>query len=417
MIRAAIGVLAMLLLPVAAGAGDLVQLRRALAGDDRQAVERWLAAEAAAPVADPLAALGAQPRPERLQEQSGELARQEARLTALAVIYLNSAEAPAIKRRLLGALDAAAAMRQQLARAGAQTVAAAAARPLILTRLFVIAGAPGRKRAEPAIEFSPDEQTLSVRYAYEGGVPGEELSARWIHRTAAGPVEVGRSTTRVQKAIDQGQFSLSPGRPWSDGLYRVEIGGRRGIVGETDFLVQGPQVAAVPPPFPGRPIMTTPAPDATEAIATPALTSAAPGSLVSVLDALFARDVENGEAKEPVTEFSTARRRLVLWARVRASGGGALLARWYATDGGDRLLGEHTLGVPAGESRVAYWLEPAHDKGKFHRGPLRVDLIAGGRVIKSLPLRIRQAGFFDELGEAVEQFGRELEKAIQGERK
>ncbi len=411
MIRSALVLLAFFV-PAAAWAGDLDELRRALARDDRAAVERWVAAEAAAGPGDPLASLGTRPQPEALQEQATALARQEALLTAAAIAYL--ALGDQAKPRLLAGIDAVAAGRQQLARGTAQA-AATPAKPLMLTRLATTGEARGGKRAEAATEFPPDEKTINVGYAYRDGAPGEELSARWIHLVPGAPVELTRSSARLQKPVDQGRFSFSPGRPWTDGLYRVEISARGAVVGETDFLVRGPQAAAVPLPFPGRQAAVATKPGAPSPA--PAASSPAPGGPVSVLEALFAKDVENGEAKDPVTEFSTARKRLVLWARVQAAGGGALTARWFATDGGERLLGEHTLAVPAGESRVAYWLEAAHDKAKFTRDLLRVDLVSGGRVVKSLPLRLRQAGFFDEVGAALEQFGRELEKAIQGEGK
>jgi hypothetical protein len=66
--------------------------------------------------------------------------------------------------------------------------------------------------------------------------------------------------------------------------------------------------------------------------------------------------------------------------------------------------------VPAGESRVAYWLETAGEKAKFRRGSMRVDLVSQGQAVRRVPFRIRQAGFLEEVGEALEQLGKELDK-------
>lgn len=281
-------------------------------------------------------------------------------------------------RRLLGALLVASVP----AFVAAQT-------PLAFTQLFTAGAARGGKLAEPSREFTPDERTIHLRFAYEGGIAGEELRSRWVWIGPGGPQEIAQSTLRLKKTADRGQFSFSPaeGARWREGAYRVEIVGRGAVLGQADFVVQAARAAAPPPAIAGR---------------------------VSVVEAVLAKDVEQGQPKDPVTEFSAVRKRLILWARVGAPGGGALTARWYATDGGDRLLGEHTLAVPAGENRVAYWLEVADDKTKFPRGGFRVDLLSAGQTVKQVPFHIRPAGFFEEVGEAFEQLGRELDKAISG---
>lgn len=394
-----------LLLPVVAVAADLGELRRAVARDDRAGVERWLAAEAKAPSTDPLAPLGSRRPSNELQEKTTAVAKQELFISVFAVAYLRDKD-PEVKRQLLGRLDAAITAKQSLTREMQQAAKTPLPKSIVFKQLFTAGTGQDGKLAGPSSEFSPEEPAIHIRFIYEGGIPGEELGSRWVFRAPDGPVEIARSTVKLQKAADRGQFSFTPaeGTRWLEGIYRVEILGRGSVLAEVDFLVRGPQtgagsqVAAPPPVF-----SLLPAPPM------------AVGGPVGVLNAVLAKDVENGQAKEPVKEFSTARKRLVLWAQTQAPNGGALTARWYATDGGDRLLGEHTLPVPPGESRLAYWLEVADKNTKFNRGRFRVDLVSNNQVVQQLSFRIREAGFFEELGEAFEQFGKELEKAIKGE--
>lgn len=405
--------LALLLVPAAAPAADLAALRRAVAQDDRAAVERWLAAEARAKDADPLSPLGRRPASPELEDKAGAVADQDVVVAVLAYAYARGGD-PAVKRELLSRLDAALAARQALAREVQQAARAPEPTRLVFTQLFTAGVGQGAKLAEPTSEFAPEEPAIHVRFVYEGATPGEELASRWLRSGPGGPAEFARSAVKLAKAGDRGQFSFAPsdGTRWVPGLYRVELSARGGVVAAIDFLVRGPASPVASAVAPPDPIAAAPAP----AVPAP---PAPPAGPVSVLDAALVRDVEQGEARDPATEFSTARRRLVLWARVQApaAAGGALTARWYATDGGDRLLGEHTLAVPPGESRVAYWLEAASDKVKFKRGRLRVDLVAGDRVVKQLPFRIRQAGFLEEIGGALEQLGKELDKVIKGDGK
>lgn len=385
----ALAFLIALALPASAAAVDLEALRRLVARDDRAAVERWLAAETKVRDEDLLAPLGSRPPGQELREKATTLAEQELIVSALALAFVRDRD-PEIKRQLLARLDGALAAKETVGREVRLAAKAPAPQPLVFTQLFTAGTGQGGRLAEPSSEFSPEEPAVHVRFVYEGGTPGEELRSRWVVRGPGGPREFAQSAVTLQKAADRGQFSFTPaaGTRWQESVYRVEILGRESLVGEIDFLVRG---SSAPP--------------------------AAAGGPVSVLNAVLAKDVENGQPKDPVTEFSTARKRLVLWAQGQAAGGGALTARWYATDGGDRVLAEHTLAVPAGESRVAFWLEVAGENAKFKQGPFRVDLVSGNRVIRQLPFRIRQANFFEELGGALEQLGRELDKAIKGAEK
>lgn len=288
--------------------------------------------------------------------------------------------------------------------------AAQAPKRLVFKQLFTVGAGQAGKLAKPAREFSPDERTIYVRFVYEGGVPGEELQSRWLFQEPGGAQELAQSALKLEKAADRGQFSFAPpeGSPWPEGSYRVEILGRGGVVGQVEFFVRAPQFAAPPSG-------TASSPFSIESLLSPG--GPAPAGIVTVLNAVFAKDIEKGQPKEPVIEFTTARKRLILWAQTEARNGGVLTARWFAMDGGDRLLGEHALAVPPGQQPVAYWLEVADKNVKFGRGRFRVDLVSDNQVVQQLPFTIREAGFFEELGEAFQQLGEELQKAMGGEKK
>jgi len=424
----ALVVAALILLATAAEAGDLMALKQAVERDDKGAVERWLAAEGQAGDPDPLAALHGRPVPQELSQKASTLAAEELMATALAISFTTATD-PEVKRLLLTRIDAALAARQAVSREAERVAKAPLPKPITFPQLFTAGAGQGTKLADPSMSFPPDEKIIYLRFAYEGGLPGEELRSRWVYLAASGPQEIGQSAMTLQKPADIGQFSFAPtaGTRLPEGVYRIQLLGRNTLLREVDFLVQAPRVASaparppvvtVPSPAPPPPTVTPPpAAPQPPVVATlpppPALIAPPPPGLVSVLEAMLAKDIQNGEAKDPTTEFTTARKRLLLWARVQASGaGGTLTARWYTTEGGERFLGEHILTMPAGESRVAYWLEVASDKVKFPRGRMRVDLVAGDQVVKSLPVQLRQANFFEELSEAVEQFGKELDKLI-----
>ena len=418
-----LAVVFVLFLSADATAADLGELRRAVARDDRAAVERWLAAEAKAPSADPLAPLGSRRPSSELQEKAAAVVEQELFISVLAVAYLKDKDLE-VKRQLIERLDATTTAKQGLTREVQQAAKAPMPKPFVFKQLFTAGVSKGGKLAEPSSEFSPGEPAIHVRFIYEGGVPGEELQSRWLFRGASGQQEFARNTVKLVKSADRGQFSFTPaeGTRWIEGIYRVEILGRGNLLAEIDFVVRGAQVTSAPrvaglEPFspPSAPVVEAPSRFPTTSSLKPG--GQMPSGPITVLNAVLAKDVENGQAKDPVKEFSTARKRLVLWSQTQAPNGGALTARWYATDGGDRLLGEHTLAVPPGESRLAYWLEVADKNAKFNRGRFRVDLVSDNRVIQQIPFRIREAGFFEELGEVFEQFGKELEKAIKGEGK
>ena len=138
---------------------------------------------------------------------------------------------------------------------------------------------------------------------------------------------------------------------------------------------------------------------------------------VTLRDATLARDISNSAPKDPISELSTAQKRLLLWAHVQVDGGSAAIAaRWYATETGERLLGEYTLPLPDGESRVVCWLETAAKTSKFPLGPMRVDLIADGRVLKSLVARVHKASLIEELKEAAREIGQEFNKLFTGKK-
>ena len=400
----ALAFLIALALPASAAAADLATLRRLVAGDDRAAVERWLAAEIKARDEDPLAALGARPPSQELREKATTLAERELIVSVLALAFVRDRD-PEIKRQLLARLDGAIAAKEAVGREVRLAARAPAPPPLVFARLFTAGTGQAGRLAESSSEFSAEEPAIHVRFIYEGGVPGEELQSRWLLSGPNGRQEFAQSAMTLQKSTDRGQFSFAPaaGTRWQEGVYRVEIRGRGSLLAEVDFSVRGPQTAAAPPVVP-PPSAPRPAPGVV-----------APGGPVGILNAVLAKDIENGQPKDPVTEFSTARKRLVLWAQTQ--GGGALTARWYATDGGDRLLGEHTLAVPPGQQPVVFWLEVADAKAKFGRGRFRIDLVSANRVVQQLPFRVREATFLEELGEALEQFGKELDKAIKGDGK
>jgi hypothetical protein len=400
-----------------AEAGDLMVLKRAVERDDRRAVERWLAEEGQAKDTDPLAALHGRPVPQELSQKASALAADDLMTTALAISFTSSTD-PGIKRQLLARIDTALAARQAVARDVERVSKTPLPRPITFVQLFTAGAGEGTKLADPSTSFPPDEKIVYLRFVYEGAVPGEELRSRWLFLSPTGPQEIGQSAMTLKNATDLGQFSFSPtpGTRWAEGIYRIQVLARNSTLREVDFLVERPRLATAPlrPPAVTAP---APAPQQSPAVAmlSPSATTTTPpsGGAVSVLDALFAKDIQGVEAKDPTTEFTTARKRLLLWTRVQTTGsGGALTARWYTTEGGERLLGEHLLALPPGESRVAYWLEVASDKIKFPRGRMRVDLVASDQVVKSLPFVVRQGSFFEELTEAVEQFGKDLDKLL-----
>lgn len=410
MIALALALVAFALWPAVALAGDLAALRRAVATDDRAAMERWLAAEAKAPDEDPLTPLRSRAPGPELRGKAGALATQELAVGLMASAYLRHKN-PDLKQKLLARLDAAIKAKQELGTEVRRAAAAPQPKPLVLARLVTVGQGRAGGEPEPVAEFAPDERTIRVLFTYRDATPGEELRSRWTRRDPAGAVEVATPTAKLQRAVGTGEFAFSPptGGRWAEGPYRVEISGRGRMLADIDFRVGAPPGGAAVASAPPGPVASLPPPP-------PPGPGPAAGP-VSVVDAVLARDIAEGQAKDPVTEFSTARKRLLLWARVQAPAGGALTARWYAVDGGERLLGEHALAVPAGESRVACWLEVANDQAKFTRGRYRVDLVAGDRVVRQLPFRVREAGFLEGLGEAIEQFGKELDKAIKGEGK
>jgi hypothetical protein len=382
--------------------------------DDRPAVERWLAAETAARDTDPLAPLAARGVPPALRDGASRVEEGELMTTWLAAAWLSSSD-PGVKTELLRRIDGAAALRFELER-DLQRVASAP-RSLALSKLAV---GGGGQAAQPASVFAPDEPAIRIRFAYEHAVAGEALSARWLLRVSGESREVGRSSAALPRVADVAELSLAPagGARWAEGAYRVEISGRGAVLQEVDFVVEGPRAASErkrPDVAGARPAPAPAPPPAVAALPPARPESPRPAGPVIVLDAALARDVAGGDPRDLVVEFTTARRRLLLWARAQSERGGALTARWYTRDGGDRLLGEHTLTLSAGESKIAFWLEPTDSATAFRSGPMRVDLVADGRVLKSIDFRIREANFLEGMNERLGQFSRELDKLIRGE--
>jgi len=229
-------------------------------------------------------------------------------VTALAFAYLYTSD-PQVKRELLTRLDGAIAARQTLRRDAEQAARAPLPKPIVFTQLFTAGSGQGNRLADPSVSFPPDEKVIYLRFAYEGGVPGEELRSRWVFLSREGPKEIGQSALTMRKAADIGQFSFSPtsGTRFAEGVYRIQLLGRSAVLREVDFVVQAPRVASAParpsvtPPSPAaQPPAVTPPPAAPQPPAVATLPPPIPGvrpiaGLVSVLEATLARDIANGE--------------------------------------------------------------------------------------------------------------------------
>lgn len=91
--------------------------------------------------------------------------------------------------------------------------------------LFTAGAAPRPgELAPPSTRFTPEERTVHVRFRYEGGTPGQLLTGVW-HRIVEGRArEFARSTVKLEKPADLGQFAFSPDEgSWPAGTYRVDI--------------------------------------------------------------------------------------------------------------------------------------------------------------------------------------------------
>lgn len=96
---------------------------------------------------------------------------------------------------------------------------------LVFPVLFTAGAAPRPgELASPTARFAPDERTVHVRFRYEGGTPGQLLTGVWFRVEAGQAREFARSTVKLEKAADLGQFAFTPdeGR-WPTGTYRVDI--------------------------------------------------------------------------------------------------------------------------------------------------------------------------------------------------
>ncbi|HYL79367.1 MAG TPA: hypothetical protein VEU07_01060 [Candidatus Acidoferrum sp.] len=391
-------------------AGDLASLRRAAEGNAPADVERWLAEGAKTREPDPLADKNVGRPDQPLLDSAGSVNAAGLTVTMTAMTYVRNPNAQT-QQALLRAIDQATGAQQQLETRLNAAQTSARQPGFHFTQLYTAANAQSTAPGDSLSVFAPTAPIVYVRFAYTGGTPGETLIARWRAEGPQGAQDLGQNTAVLQKPADAGQFSypLRAGSQWTPGAHRVTLMLRDRVVAETGFVIETPAaprrvVTARPQPMPktgatpGAPPAAAPNPAAT--------------GPVRVLEARTAKGIASGDPKDPTSQFTSAARRVVLWTRVQAPSGGSLTARWYATQGTERLLAEHVLEIPAGDARAIYWLETAAPQSKLPVGPMRVDLLSGNQVVKSLALQVQKAGFLDELAEGMDQFGSELEKSL-----
>ena len=427
MMKRAVLLLAAVLLADPVWAAGLQDLRAAVAREDREAVRRWLAENTERASEDPLSSLGSRAPSPALKQKADALRRDEMAVESLGFLYVGS-PAPNLQKMLLNRIDALLSTR----RAVEQEAQREEQRPLpasLRLKDFQFARAPG-------------ERNLRLSFAYEGAKAGAVVLVKWL---LLGDKAQAVGEGRVQLRAASGRAELSQQAPgvsrWMEGSYRAELFAHGEAIAQVYFSLPaaggrapgGPlEMAKAAPPAPEthraapersktapparREPPRAPAPALSPAVTVvppPVPVPAAPRA-VQVLQAAFTKDVVGGEPKDVVEEYTTVRRRLILWAKVDGGpGGGALTARWRAGKGPKQTLGEHTLRVGPGESRVAFWLEPAVQDMQFPRGEIEVELLSGGKLLQAMPLRIRKAGMLETLGGALEEAGQELNKALQ----
>ncbi len=412
-----------------AAAGDLAVLRRAVDAGDPGALQGWLVEDAKAPTTT-VPRASARPPSSRLEQDGAEGAATEMQVHTLALLYLVAPD-PALKSRLLAAIDAAARTRSDLDRKTSAETLGVARETLRLSDVAV----------------APRKGGLVVGFAYAGAAPDTEISARWFREADEKSVEIGRSTARLEEPAGRAELGLDPAP--ATGTLRVELLDRDRVVAARGFVrttaapaptvpaalpaARPPATASPPaptttaPPTPRVPATAAPAAPTTAApstrrraeppAASPAVAAlpprAAPAPLrVEIGDAVFAKALRDGQPTQTLTEMTTARRRLVLWLEATANQATTLGVRWRGEGGA--ALGESVLDLPAGKSKVAFWLATADQRATFPSGKLSVEVVQGGAALRTLSLNVRTAGLFEALQEGLDDLGSELDALIKG---
>ena len=396
-----------------AAAGDLAALRRAVDAGDRGALQRWLVADAAAPSAI-MPEAAARPPSRGLEKDGADGEAAEMQVHTLALLYFAVPD-PALKSRLLAAIDEAGKLRSDLDRKKSAEKLDVARDTLRLSD----------------ISLAPRKGGVVVSFAYAGAAQGTELSARWLREDDDKSVEIGRSSARLKDPAGRAELGLDPAP--AAGTLRVELLDRDRLVASRGFVrpsAAAPSPAAPPAPPASRApaVASAPAPAPTAA-ATPArgrAEPAAPGPDVATLparaapaplqveigDAMFAKTLRDARPTQALTETTTARRRLVLWLEATSNQVTKLGARWRDESGA--ALGESVVDLPAGKSEVAFWLATADERATFPRGKLRVEILQGSATLRTLSLDVKTAGLFDALRESLDDLGAALDTMIKG---
>lgn len=271
---------------------------------------------------------------------------------------------------------------------------------IAVDRAFIAGGQTGET-------FHVDEPVVWLRVEYRDARAGQVLTATWEHLGSKGQAANGvfaRRDLALDGPVGQAEFSFrpDPAGSWLPGDYRVTLSDAERVLADRNFTIT-----------PRAPVAKVAAPQKKAAAAAkPAAKADKPGKRIApkVLQASLTKGIENARPKELVDEFTNVWRRLLLYTRIDGgSDGGRITARWYS---GDTLQSESSETVTPGENWVVFWLYVSNPDLTLPIGPARVELWYGKKLLKTANYEVKQAGFFEGLGDAFQQMGNEMQWLI-----